>query len=108
MIMQGFVGFRIPVWVRRLVTMVPAFVVVGLGIDATNALVLSQVVLSITLPLPMIALLKFTRRPDLMGRFATSGLMHAAASIGAGIVLTLNGLLILQTFGAPLPELSVG
>jgi manganese transport protein len=108
MIMQGFIGFRIPLWVRRLVTMIPAFVVVGLGIDATNALVISQVVLSITLPLPMIALLKFTRRPDLMGRFATGRLMHAAAIIGAGLVLTLNGLLILQTFGAPLPELSVG
>jgi manganese transport protein len=108
MIMQGFVGFRIPLWVRRLVTMIPAFVVVGLGIDATNALVISQVVLSITLPLPMIALLKFTRRPDLMDRFATGRLMHAAASIGAGIVLALNGLLILQTFGAPLPELSIG
>src|SRR5262249_15563124 len=64
MIMQGFIGFRIPLWVRRLVTMIPAFVVVGLGIDATNALVISQGVLSITLPLPMIALLKFTRRPD--------------------------------------------
>ena len=45
MIMQGFVGFRIPIWLRRLVTMVPAFVVVGLGVDATNALVISQVVL---------------------------------------------------------------
>ena len=88
--------------------MVPAFAVVGLGIDATNALVISQVVLSITLPLPMIALLKFTRRLDLMGRFATGRLMHAIASIGAGIVLTLNALLILQTFGVPLPGLSVG
>ena len=62
MIMQGFVGFRIPIWLRRLVTMVPAFVVVGLGVNATNALVLSQVVLSIALPMPMIALLMFTRR----------------------------------------------
>ncbi len=60
MIMQGFVGFRIPIWVRRLVTMVPAFVVVALGANATNALVISQVVLSIALPLPMIALLIFT------------------------------------------------
>ncbi len=45
MIMQGFVGFRIPIWLRRLVTMVPAFVVVALGANATNALVISQVVL---------------------------------------------------------------
>ena len=52
MIMQGFVGFRIPILVRRLVTMVPAFVVVALGVNATNALVISQVVLSIALPLP--------------------------------------------------------
>ena len=62
MIMQGFVGFRIPIWVRRLVTMVPAFIVVGLGTDATMALVISQVVLSLVLPVPMIALVMFTRR----------------------------------------------
>jgi manganese transport protein len=108
MIMQGFVGFRIPIWLRRLVTMLPAFAIVGLGVDATNALVLSQVVLSITLPLPMIALIIFTRRRDLMGEFASRRLVHVAASLGAIIVLMLNGLLILQTFGAPLPGLSVG
>ena len=74
LIMQGFVGFRIPIWVRRLVTMLPAFVVVGLGADATNALVISQVVLSIALPLPMISLLIFTRRRDIMGQFANGRL----------------------------------
>ncbi len=99
MIMQGFVGFRIPIWVRRVVTMLPAFVVVGLGVNTTNALVISQVVLSITLPLPMIALLIFTRRPDLMGRFANRRLTQAAAAIGAVVVLTLNGLLIAATLG---------
>jgi manganese transport protein len=99
MIMQGFVGFRIPIWVRRLVTMLPAFVVVGLGINATNALVISQVVLSLALPLPMIALLMFTRRPDLMGHFANRCLTQAAAGIGAAVVLTLNALLIAETFG---------
>jgi manganese transport protein len=108
MIMQGFVGFRIPIWLRRLVTMLPAFIVVGSGADATSAQVISQVVLSITLPLPMIALLMFTRRGDLMGEFANSWLTRAAASIGACVVLTLNGLLILQTFGVPLPGLSAG
>ena len=56
MIMQGFVGFRIPIWLRRLVTMVPALVVVALGVNATRALVISQVVLSFALPVPMIAL----------------------------------------------------
>jgi manganese transport protein len=97
MIMQGFVGFRIPVWVRRLVTMVPAFVVVGLGANATHALVVSQVVLSIALPLPMIALLMFTRRSDIMGAFANSRLTNETALIGTGAVLVLNAVLIVQT-----------
>src|SRR6266568_1514898 len=61
-IMQGFVGFRIPLWVRRFVTMAPSFAIVALGVDATQALVLSQVVLSVILPVPMIALLILTRR----------------------------------------------
>jgi manganese transport protein len=99
MIMQGFVGFRIPIWLRRLVTTLPAFGVVALGVDTTQALVLSQVVLSITLPLPMVALLLFTRRPDLMGRFANRWPTQAAAGIGAVIVLTLNALLLAETFG---------
>ena len=99
MIMQGFVGFRIPIWLRRLVTMLPAFAVVALGVDTTEALVLSQVVLSITLPLPMIALILFTRRPDLMGRFANRWPTQAAAGIGAVVVLTLNALLVAETFG---------
>jgi len=106
MIMQGFVGFRIPVAVRRLVTMAPAFVVVALGINATKALVISQVVLSIALPLPMIALLMFTRRPDIMGAFANGRLTNLAALLGTIVVLALNLFLILQTFGVPIPGLS--
>ena len=99
MIMQGFVGFSIPVWARRLITMLPAFVVVALGVNATTALVLSQVVLSIALPLPMIALLIFTRRADIMGPFANSRLTQGLAATGAGVVLLLNGFLIFQTLG---------
>jgi manganese transport protein len=105
MIMQGFVGFRIPIWVRRLVTMVPAFVVVGLGVDATNALVVSQVVLSIALPVPMIALLILTRRPDIMGVFANRRLTWIAAWVGTGLVLLLNSILLLRTFGIAIPLL---
>jgi manganese transport protein len=99
MIMQGFVGFRIPVAVRRLVTMAPAFVVVWLGVNATQALVVSQVLLSIALPLPMIALLMFTRRRDIMGEFANSRLTDAAAIIATVVVLALNVVLIVQTLG---------
>ena len=106
MIMQGFVGFRIPIWVRRLVTMVPAFVIVGLGANATNALVISQVVLSIALPLPMIALLIFTRRKDLMGPFANGRVTNIAAIAGTGAVLLLNVVLIVQTLGIPIPGLA--
>ena len=103
MIMQGFVGFRIPILVRRLVTMLPAFVVVGLGANATSALVISQVVLSIALPLPMIALLIFTRRADIMGSFANSRLTNFAALVGTALVLVLNSILILQTLGVTIP-----
>jgi manganese transport protein len=108
MIMQGFVGFRIPVWVRRLVTMAPAFVVVALGVNVTMALVISQVVLSIALPLPMIALLMFTRRPDIMGPFANGPLTHLAALVGTVVVLALNALLIAQALGVPIPGLAAG
>jgi manganese transport protein len=106
MIMQGFVGFRIPIWVRRLVTMLPAFVVVGLGANATNALVMSQVVLSIALPLPMIALIMFTRRRDIMGHFANGRLTNVAAIAGTVLVLSLNVVLILQTLGVWIPGLA--
>ena len=106
LIMQGFVAFQIPIWVRRLVTMLPAFVVVALGVNATNALVISQVVLSIALPLPMIALTMFTRRRDIMGVFANSTVVNVIAVVGTIIVLGLNLLLILQTFGLPIPGIS--
>jgi manganese transport protein len=105
MTMQGFIGFTIPIWVRRLVTMLPAFAVVGLGADPTNALVISQVVLSLALPLPMVALVLFTRRAGIMGWFANGGLTHATAIAGTTLVLSLNALLVLQTFGVAVPGL---
>jgi manganese transport protein len=97
MIMQGFVGFRIPLWLRRLVTMTPAFVAVAIGVNVTNALVFSQVILSIALPLPMIALIVFTGRRDIMGAFVNSPLTRVAAIVGAVVVLVLNVVLIVQT-----------
>jgi manganese transport protein len=108
MIMQGFVGFTIPVWLRRVVTMVPALVVVALGVNATQALVISQIVLSIALPLPMVALIMFTRRADIMGQFANDRLTHATAAIGTAVVLALNVFLIIQTLGIAIPGLPAG
>ena len=103
MIMQGFVGFRIPVGLRRLVTMVPPFIVVALGINATDALLYSQVVLSFALPVPMIALVMFTSRRDIMGRFVNGPLMKASAIVGTAVILMLNTVLLLHTFGIRVP-----
>jgi manganese transport protein len=99
LIMQGFVGIRIPVWLRRAVTMLPAFVVVGLGVNATSALVISQVLLSLTLPIPMIALLLFTAQRDVMGEMVNGHVTTMLASIAATIVLALNLVLLLQSVG---------
>jgi manganese transport protein len=104
--MQGFIRMRIPILVRRLVTMIPAFIVVALGVDATKALVISQVVLSIALPLPMIALLIFTRRADIMGPFVNSRLTDLTAMAATAVVLLLNTILILATLGVPIPGLA--
>jgi manganese transport protein len=105
-IMQGFVGFRIPLWLRRVVTMAPSFAIVALGVDATEALVLSQVVLSLILPIPMVALLILTQRRDVMGSYANGRLMTMAALAAAAVVLMLNFLLVLEIAGAPLSALA--
>lgn len=103
MIMQGFVGFRMPIWLRRAVTMLPSFVVVALGVNATQALVSSQVVLSLALPFPMAALVWFTSREDVMGEYKNGKIMRVGAIVAAVAVLCLNAILIVQTFGVDLP-----
>jgi manganese transport protein len=98
-IMQGFVGWRIPIWVRRVVTMVPAFFVVAAGFDATKSLVISQVVLSLALPVPMIALLVLSRRRDVMGAMAAGPAMFVLAVAATAGTLALNALLLAETVG---------
>lgn len=105
LIMQGFLRIRLPIWFRRAVTMVPAFAVVAMGANATEALVISQVILSIALPVPMVALIIFASRADIMGGFRIGWPLRVLAIIGAGLVLTLNAVLLLQTFGASIPGL---
>lgn len=97
-IMQGFAGFRIPVWLRRVVTMIPAFIVVAMGVNTTRALVLSQVMLSFALPVPMIALVLFTSKHSIMGGFANSRAMTFLAVAGAAAILALNIVLLTQIF----------
>jgi manganese transport protein len=104
-VMQGFVQRQIPLALRRLVTMLPALVVVGLiewgpslGIDASRTLVLSQVVLSFGIPFALIPLVLFTSRRDVMGALVNHRLTTAAASLVAGLIVCLNVFLLAQTF----------
>ena len=105
MIMAGFLRVQVPVLVRRLVTMVPAFVVVALGVDPTRALVLSQVVLSFALPVPLVALAIFTGRRDVMGDFVNGPRTRAATIVGTLLISCLNLVLILQVSGVAIPGL---
>ncbi len=105
-IMQGFVGFTIPLWVRRLVTMAPAIIVAAVGLDATQSLVVSQVVLSFILPIPVIALVIFTRRKDVMGRLVNRASTSILAVVCAAVILALNALRIFETLGGKLPGIS--
>jgi manganese transport protein len=104
-IMRDFVHFRIPIWLRRLVTMAPAFVVVAMGVDGTETLIISQVVLSLILPVPMIALLLMTGNRAVMGTFTNRPVTQTIAWIVAALVLLLNVVLVAQTLGVPVPFL---
>ena len=97
-IMQGFVGFTIPIWVRRLVTMIPAVLVVAIGLNPTGTLVISQVVLSFVLPLPVITLVMFTHRRDLMGSLVNKAITTWAAIACSVLILSLNVWLLYSTF----------
>jgi len=97
-IMQGFVDFKIPIWVRRAVTMVPTFVVIILGVDATRALVLSKVILSFGIPLALVPLLRFTGSSLVMGEHANRLWVRAIGIVVAAIIIGLNLLLLVQIF----------
>ena len=105
-IMQGFVGFTIPIWLRRLLTMLPAIIVVAMNLNSTQVLIISQVVLSFVLPIPVIALVIFTSRRDLMGILVNKKLTTVLATFCGAIILALNGFLLYQQFGGTLPFLS--
>jgi manganese transport protein len=97
-IMQGFVGFTIPLWIRRVVTMLPTVIIVAIGVDPTKTLVISQVILSIVLPFPIIALIYFTQKKEIMGVLTNKRLTTILSTIFAVIILGLNIWLIVQTF----------
>jgi manganese transport protein len=105
-VMQGFIQRRIPLVLRRLITMIPALVVVALiewvpslGLDPTRTLVISQVVLSFGIPFALVPLVIFTKRRDLMGVLVNRRTTTIAAAVVAGLIISLNLFLLAQTFG---------
>jgi manganese transport protein len=97
-VMQGFINRTIPLIARRLVTMLPALVVLALGLDPSRSLVISQVVLSFGIPFALVPLVLLTRRRDVMGSFVNRGLTTVVASVVAGLIICLNAFLLIQTF----------
>lgn len=93
MIMKGFMGFTIPLWARRLITMLPAFAL-ALYCRPTTAMIFSQVVLSFCLPLPLIALVVLSSRSAVMGKFACGRAVTLTAAGATAVILVLNGMLI--------------
>jgi manganese transport protein len=97
-IMQGFLERHIPVWIRRLITIVPSLIVILIGLDPTRTLVFSQVILSFCLPFAIVPLVLFTRRKDLMGELTNSRITTVLAILVAAVIIVLNIYLLFQTF----------
>ena len=96
--MQGFLEFRIPLWVRRVVTMAPALLVIWLGAEPTRTLVLSQVVLSLALPFALVPLVAFSSNKRLMGPLVNRPATTAVAAGIATLIVALNVYLLWETF----------
>ena len=96
-VMQGFLRRRIPLFVRRLITLAPALIVIAAGVDPTQALVISQVVLSFGIPLALVPLVLFTRRRDVMGALVNRRLTTVVATVVAVVISALNVTLIALT-----------
>ncbi|MBE3040765.1 MAG: Nramp family divalent metal transporter [Chloroflexi bacterium] len=97
-IMQGFLHFHIPPWIRRVVTIVPSLIVISIGLDPTRTLVISQVVLSFGLPFAVIPLVMFTSNKSIMGVLVNKRITTLLASLSAALIIALNFFLLYQTF----------
>jgi manganese transport protein len=89
-IMEGFIHRRIPLWLRRGITMAPAIAIIAIGVNPTRALIISQVVLSFGIPFALIPLILASRDRGLMGRFRLGRLGLTAAVLVAAVILALN------------------
>ena len=96
MIIEGFLDIRFSIFLRRLITIIPALAVIAIGLDPLKILILSQVVLSFTLPFALIPLLLLTSRPAVMGSFASAYRTKLAGWVAVAVVLSLNGVLLSQ------------
>jgi len=96
-VMQGFIHRQIPVWFRRLFTMLPALAVIAMGLDPTRTLVISQVVLSFGLPFALVPLVRFTARSDLMGVLVNRRGTTNIAWLVTLLIVALNVFLLYQT-----------
>ena len=97
-VMQGFIQRQIPLFLRRAITLLPALIVLAIGVDPSRALVISQVVLSFGIPFALVPLVIFTSRRDLMGSLVNTRLTNVAAWAIAGVIISLNLFLLYQTF----------
>jgi manganese transport protein len=97
-IMQGFLHWHIPVWIRRIATMLPALIVIFIGLDPTRTLVISQVVLSFGLPFAVIPLILFTSRRKVMKTLVNRQVTTLMACFVAAVIVVLNIYLLVQIF----------
>jgi manganese transport protein len=99
-VMQGFINRRIPLFLRRLITMLPSLTILAVGINPSRALVMSQVVLSFGIPFALIPLLIFCRKRDVMGALVNHRLTTAVATVVVALIVSLNVFLLHRTFFA--------
>jgi manganese transport protein len=97
-VMQGFINRRIPIFLRRAITLAPALIVIAIGVDPSRALVISQVVLSFGIPFALVPLVIFTSRRELMGGLVNTRVTTLAAWVVAGLIISLNLFLLYETF----------
>jgi manganese transport protein len=95
-IIEGFLDIKFPIFLRRLITVIPAVAIIATGLDPLRILVLSQVVLSFALPFALIPLLILTSRTTVMETFASAPRTRLAGWLVVAIILTLNAILIGQ------------
>ena len=97
-VMQGFIRRRIPIFVRRAITLIPALIVLAIGLNPTDALVASQVVLSFGIPFALVPLVMLASRRDVMGALVNPRWLSALAGTLAALIIALNVFLLQQVF----------